>query len=65
MTTIEEKFPVRSAFWESGEILFYTTNNNWKFALMNGETGVLKTIEEPLYLLRKLPNNKFVAFSER
>ena len=44
IVTIKEKFPVRSVFWESEEILFYTTHNHWKFAFMNGETGVLKTI---------------------
>ena len=32
---------------------------------MNGENGVIKTIEQPLHLLKKLPNNKFLAFSER
>ena len=32
---------------------------------MNGETGVMKTIEEPLHLLLKLKGNKFLAFNER
>lgn len=32
---------------------------------MNGETGVLRTIEEPLHLIKKIPNNKFLAFNER
>lgn len=32
---------------------------------MNGETGVMKTIEEPLHLLMKLQGNKFLVFNER
>jgi hypothetical protein len=32
---------------------------------MNGETGVLKTIDEPFHILQKLDNNKFLAFNKR
>ena len=64
ITSIKEKFQVQSAFWESEDVLFYTTSNHWKYALMNGENGILKTIEEPLHLLKKIDSCKFLAFSE-
>jgi hypothetical protein len=45
ISTVKELFPIRSAFWESEKILFYTTTNHWKFSFLNGENGVLRTIE--------------------
>lgn len=50
---IKEQFPITSAFWERENLLFYTTTNHWKYSLMNGETGILKSIEEPLHLIKK------------
>lgn len=41
---IKEQFPINSAFWERDNLLFYTTTNHWKYSLMNGETGILKSI---------------------
>jgi hypothetical protein len=32
---------------------------------MNGETGVLKTLDEPFHILKKLENNKFLSFNKR
>lgn len=31
---------------------------------MNGETGLLKTLDEPLHLVKKLSDKKFFAFNE-
>lgn len=64
ITVINEKFSIQSAFWERDDLLFYTTKNHWKYALMNGETGVLRTIEQPLHLVKKLKERKFLAFNE-
>ena len=36
ISIVKELFPIRSAFWESGKILFYTTTNHWKFSFLNG-----------------------------
>ena len=62
--TINEKFMVQSAFWERDNLLFYTTKNHWKYALINGETGVLKTLDRPLNLVKKLGNRKYLVFNE-
>lgn len=64
ISTIREKFSIRSAFWERENLLFYTTKNHWKYALLNGETGVLKTLDKPLHLVKKLSDRKFLAFNE-
>jgi coatomer subunit alpha len=63
IATIHEKFSIQSAFWERENLLFYTTKNHWKYALINGETGVLKTLDQPLHLVRKLAERKFLAFN--
>jgi coatomer protein complex subunit alpha (xenin) len=63
VATIHEKFSIQSAFWERDNLLFYTTKNHWKYAFINGETGVLKTLEQPLHLVRKLAERKFLAFN--
>lgn len=63
VATIHEKFSIQSAFWERDNLLFYTTKNHWKYALTNGETGVLKTLDQPLHLVRKLADRKFLAFN--
>lgn len=34
--TVQEKFSIRSAFWERDNLLFYTTKNHWKYAMLNG-----------------------------
>lgn len=52
-------------YWESDGLLFYTTINHLKYAFMNGETGVLKTLEEPFHILQKMEGNKFLAFSKK
>lgn len=45
IVTIKEKFAIKSLFWESEGLIFYTTINHLKYGFMNGETGVLKTID--------------------
>ena len=36
LVSIQEKFSIQSAFWERDNLLFYTTKNHWKYALLNG-----------------------------
>lgn len=31
--------------------MFYSTVNHIKYALLNGDTGIVKCIENPVYLL--------------
>ncbi len=64
IATISEKFPIKSAFWNNDDLLIYTTTNHWKYSLMNGETGLLKTLEKPIHLLKKSGESKFLAFND-
>lgn len=64
IVVIKEKFPIKSLFWESEGLIFYTTINHLKYGFMNGETGVLKTIDEPFHILKKIEGTKFLAFNK-
>ena len=57
VTTIHETIKIKSVTWDTtpssaGGMIMYSTLNHIKYALKNGDTGIIKTIEEPIYLVR-------------
>lgn len=52
ITVISEKFNIKSIIWLMDTILMYCTVNHLKFGLLNGDTGILKCLESPIYLLQ-------------
>ena len=62
---LKEQFSIKSAFWERDNLLFYTTNNHWKYSLMNGETGILKSIKKSLHIIKKEGKHEFLAFTQK
>ncbi|PKI84976.1 hypothetical protein MVES1_001325 [Malassezia vespertilionis] len=49
---IHETIRIKSAAWDSNGVLLYSTLNHIKYALPNGDTGIIRTLEQPLYLTR-------------
>lgn len=49
---IQEKFNVKCAIWSNETVLIYSTVNHLKYALLNGDTGILKCLEYPVNLLK-------------
>lgn len=49
---ISEKFSVISGIWSSDSVLMYTTNNHLKYSLLNGDSGILRCLDSPAYLLQ-------------
>ena len=49
--TVEERFKVLSAAWNNDDVLVYTTQNHLKYSILNGDNGILKCLETPIYLL--------------
>ena len=49
---IQEKFNVKNAIWSNETVLIYCTVNHLKYALLNGDTGILKCLEYPIQLLK-------------
>lgn len=49
---IHETIRIKSAAWDSNGVLLYSTLNHIKYALPQGDVGIIKTLEQPLYLTR-------------
>eukprot|EP00051_Salpingoeca_urceolata_P033954 m.22896 g.22896 ORF g.22896 m.22896 type:complete len:1318 (-) comp6997_c0_seq1:3-3956(-) len=50
--SIHETIRVKSAAWEENGVLVYTTLNHIKYALPNGDCGIIRTLDVPIYLTR-------------
>lgn len=49
---IHETIRIKSGAWDDAGVLLYTTLNHVKYALPNGDNGIIKTLEQPVYLTR-------------
>ncbi|KAJ2706872.1 hypothetical protein H4R19_004962, partial [Coemansia spiralis] len=49
---VHETIRIKSAVWDASGVLVYTTLNHIKFALPKGDTGIIRTIDNPVYLAR-------------
>eukprot|EP01047_Picozoa_sp_COSAG01_P027075 COSAG01_NODE_1772_length_9263_cov_93.070930_3_plen_1231_part_00 len=48
--TVHETIRIKSGAWDSTGIFVYTTLNHIKYCLPNGDNGIIKTLEHPIYL---------------
>ena len=48
---IQEKFNINSAVWNNDNVLVYTTTNHLKYALLNGDYGILRCLDSPVYVI--------------
>ncbi|SNX86292.1 probable COP1 - coatomer complex alpha chain of secretory pathway vesicles [Melanopsichium pennsylvanicum] len=49
---IHETIRIKSAAWDESGVLLYSTLNHIKYALPQGDNGIIKTLEQPVYLTR-------------
>ncbi|ORX38221.1 coatomer WD associated region-domain-containing protein [Kockovaella imperatae] len=49
---IHETIRIKSAAWDDSGVLVYTTLNHIKYALHQGDNGIIKTLDQPVYLTR-------------
>ncbi|WOO78390.1 Putative coatomer subunit alpha [Vanrija pseudolonga] len=49
---IHETIRIKSAAWDDSGVLVYTTLNHIKYALTQGDNGIIKTLDQPVYLTR-------------
>ncbi|KAG8924486.1 hypothetical protein FRC02_010403 [Tulasnella sp. 418] len=49
---IHETIRIKSAAWDDSGVLIYSTLNHIKYALPNGDNGIIRTLEQPIYLTR-------------
>ncbi|ODV85936.1 hypothetical protein CANARDRAFT_28002 [[Candida] arabinofermentans NRRL YB-2248] len=50
--SMHETIRVKSAAWDDSGVLIYSTLNHIKYALLNGDSGTIKTLENTLYITK-------------
>lgn len=61
LATVHETIRVKSGVWEEGstKTFIYTTLNHVKFCLTGGDSGIVRTLDAPVYLCKVLGNKLF------
>ncbi|CAD6343523.1 unnamed protein product [Miscanthus lutarioriparius] len=57
--TLHETTRVKSGAWDENGVYIYTTLNHMKYCLPNGDSGIIKTLDVPIYVTRVIGNNIF------
>lgn len=52
LCTIQESTRVKSGAWDDSGVFIYTTSNHIKYAILNGDHGIIRTLELPIYITR-------------
>ncbi|KAF2759986.1 Coatomer, alpha subunit [Pseudovirgaria hyperparasitica] len=50
VSTLHETIRIKSATWDDAGVLLYSTLNHIKYTLMNGDNGIVRTLEHTVYL---------------
>jgi coatomer protein complex subunit alpha (xenin) len=50
--TVHETIRVKSGAWDDCGVFVYTTLNHIKYALPNGDSGIIRTLDTPVYLTK-------------
>lgn len=59
LSMIRETIRIKSVGWDETGVLIFTTFNHLKYALLNGDSGVLKTLSQTLYVETVRRNSVF------
>ncbi|CAD5114426.1 DgyrCDS3559 [Dimorphilus gyrociliatus] len=59
LCSIHENVRVKSAAWDENGVLIYTTSNHIKYALHNGDHGIIRTLDTPVYITRVKGSNVY------
>ncbi|KAJ3681842.1 hypothetical protein LUZ60_014415 [Juncus effusus] len=57
--TLHETIRVKSGAWDENGVFIYTTLNHIKYCLPNGDSGIIKTLDVPIYLTKVSGTNIF------
>lgn len=56
---VNESIRIKSGIWDESGVFVYTTSNHIKYTLINGDHGIIRTLDLPVYLTRIKGNNVF------
>ncbi|KAL9126600.1 MAG: hypothetical protein Q9217_004374 [Psora testacea] len=51
VSTLHETIRIKSAAWDDAGILLYSTLNHIKYTLLNGDNGIVRTLDQTVYLV--------------
>ncbi|KAK9758325.1 hypothetical protein RND81_01G223100 [Saponaria officinalis] len=54
--TLHETIRVKSGAWDDNGVFIYTTLNHMKYCLPNGDNGIIRTLDVPLYITKVTGN---------
>ncbi|EFW14032.1 hypothetical protein D8B26_004070 [Coccidioides posadasii str. Silveira] len=52
VSTLHETIRIKSACWDDSGVLLYSTLNHIKYSLLNGDNGIVRTLDNTIYLVR-------------
>ena len=52
INSMHETIRIKSAAWDETGVFIYSTLNHIRYALLNGERGIIKTLEKALYIVK-------------
>lgn len=57
--SIHENTRIKSGAWDDFNVFVYTTSNHIKYAINNGDHGIIRTLDLPIYVTRVKDNQVF------
>ncbi|XP_022986447.1 coatomer subunit alpha-1-like [Cucurbita maxima] len=57
--TLHETIRVKSGGWDDNGVFIYTTLNHIKYCLPNGDSGIIRTLDVPIYITKVSGNTLF------
>lgn len=64
VNSLHETIRIKSASWDDSDVLLYSTLNHIKYTLLNGDNGIIKTLENTLYIT-KVSQNKVYCLNRK
>lgn len=52
VSSLHETIRIKSATWDDSGVLLYSTLNHIKYTLFNGDNGIIRTLDETVYLTK-------------
>eukprot|EP00118_Oscarella_pearsei_P025090 m.307483 g.307483 ORF g.307483 m.307483 type:complete len:1228 (+) comp42345_c0_seq1:35-3718(+) len=64
LCSIHENVSLKSAAWDDSGVLIYNTSNHIKYALSNGDHGIIRTLDVPIYMAQVKGSNVYCVDRE-
>ena len=59
LCSVHENTRVKSGAWDDSGVFIYTTSNHIKYAINNGDHGIIRTLDLPIYVTRVKGNQVY------